>query len=47
MSSTREAPVLPSTDGIDYDQAAKWATVPLLEVLADEKGKQSQCEAVL
>uniref|UniRef100_A0A914VN64 RGS domain-containing protein n=1 Tax=Plectus sambesii TaxID=2011161 RepID=A0A914VN64_9BILA len=40
MSGTREAPLPPTTDGIDYDQASKWASIPLLDVLADEKGRQ-------
>ena len=35
----RPAPQMPTTDGIDYAKAAKWAVGSLADVLGDEKGR--------
>ncbi|VDO47165.1 unnamed protein product, partial [Onchocerca flexuosa] len=37
---TRQAPELPSIDGIEYPRAASWASESLNNVLKDEKGRQ-------
>ncbi|CAJ0960031.1 unnamed protein product, partial [Mesorhabditis belari] len=37
---TREAPVLPSIDGIEYPRAASWASGTLTNLLNDDKGRQ-------
>uniref|UniRef100_A0A8R1XN21 RGS domain-containing protein n=1 Tax=Onchocerca volvulus TaxID=6282 RepID=A0A8R1XN21_ONCVO len=40
LKVARQAPELPSIDGIEYPRAASWASESLNNVLKDEKGRQ-------